>query len=83
MPKNGDFVSSPFTAEAAISGSEDIVRIQTIMNGMIVMDEQIPPTKSYVYRSVVTAPLSMQNKFSIKAYSQKGETTSEIIIFGR
>lgn len=82
-PKNGDFMSSPFTVEAAISGSEDIMRIQTIMNGMVVTDEQIPPSKSYIYRSVVTAPLSTQNKFSIKAYSQKGETTSEIIIFGK
>lgn len=82
-PKNGDFVSSPFTVEAAISGSENINRIQTLINGMVVMDEQITPSKSHTYRSVIGTALGTQNTLSIKAYSEKGSTSNDIVIFGK
>ena len=83
-PKNGDFVSSPFAMEAAISGSEDINRIQVIVNGSVIMDEPILPTKSYVYRSVIGTALVTQNMVSIRAYSQKGIMASnDIILFGK
>ena len=83
-PKNGEFAIAPFIVQASITAHDDIIRIETYLNDILISQEPvITASKSVSYKTTVTSPLNPQNKLAIRAYTARNSATKEIILFGK
>ncbi len=82
-PHNGDFLTAPITITASVSSVNDLANIELYMNDTLVHQQLIAPqNKKYIYTNIITTPLAIQNKITIKAFDVlHNARTEELIIF--
>ena len=75
--KNGDFVSMPFNLTFNIKSSNNLRKIEILLNSNIIDVINLETEnnlKEYLYNRSVTNILNLQNKIEIKIYSENGQS---------
>ncbi len=81
-PKNGDFVTPLFIIAVSATSTENIIRMEIYLNGLLINQTPITPTRHHQYQISITASLDTQNKLTIRAITEKNaHIEKEIIIF--
>ncbi len=82
-PKNGDFVTTPFSIQANISSTENIIRLEIYLNNTLINQTLTDPTRNHHYQATITSLLETQNKLLLRVITDKNSIDKEIIIFNR